>query len=294
MNQIFEIYNSKYPIFNITQISEEKSKKKFVMYENLLCDVTKYAEDHPGGKNMIKENFFSDISRYIIGNQGYSSKVSAYDHNFQTCEYAIKNLAYAIFLDDHKIVLKKDTTAYLNHDMVFESKIEIAENSSQLNFSHEGFKFPIFLPGTNWNGRHFAVSSIELNKTRYYSLCLCMNTIVQDKIKILFENIKNLENQESIKDCSINPSELYSDNFSLYVKSYNFPKGLAKYLHSIKPKSTSGINIRGPIVNLFFLILGNWFGNRWCFKRNSHFHCRRNRCFPLLRLYILYYKTHDK
>jgi hypothetical protein len=253
-----EVNNSKITNFSLKQVLDEKSKTKFVLYENLLLDVTKYAEDHPGGKNLIKDIFYSDASRYITGNQAFSTKISAHDHNAQTCIYSIKSLAYAKFSDDHKIVQQNNKTAYLNHDMIFEYKSSIADSTSQLVFSKESFKFPIFISGVNWLGRHFAISSSELNKTRYYSICLCLDKKIQERANILLENISNLEKDKNIENPLIRDTELYSNNISFYIKSYDFEKALSLYLHNVKQATSSKINIRGPIVIgnklIYFLI----------------------------------------
>ncbi len=240
--------NSEIKNYTLKQILDEKYKTKFVLYENLLLDVTKYAEDHPGGKNLIKDNLYLDVSRYITGNQAYSTTISAYDHNVQTYIYAINSLAYAKFTDDHRIVQQNNKTAYMNHDMIFEFKTSAADSTCQLLFSNGAFKFPIFLPGLNWVGRHFAISSTELDKTRYYSLCLCLNTKIQERANMLFENIKSLEENHEIKILSIKDTELYSNNISFYIKSYNYERSLSLYLHNLKQASSSQINIRGPIV----------------------------------------------
>lgn len=247
--------NDKLEHYNLKQIFDDKHKLKFVLYENLILDVSKYADDHPGGRNLIKDNFFSDISRYIVGNQGYSSKVSAYDHNLQTCVYAIKSLAYAKFIDDHRIVQINNKTTFLNNEMIFEYKHMIAESTYQLVFSHKSFQFPIFLPGISWFGRHFAVSSSELNKTRYYSLCLCMGKKMFDRANGLFKNIENLENKKPIDKQIIKETELYSNEISLFVKCYNFNNALSKYLNNRTNNTSSKINIRGPIVkNIQFIL----------------------------------------
>lgn len=249
ITQTFEEKNNSDIVnYTLKQLQDEKIKTKFVIYENLLLDVTKYANDHPGGKNLIKDNLYSDISRYITGNQAYSTKFSAYDHKINTCIYAIKSLAYAKFSDDHQLVQKNNKTNYLNHDMIFEYKSSIAENTCQLVFSNEAFRFPIFIPGYNWVGRHFAISSSELNKTRYYSFCLCLNTKIQDRANTLLNNITNLENNRNIEDASLKENELLTNNINFYVKKYYYNKALSLYLHNINPASSSQINIRGPIV----------------------------------------------
>jgi cytochrome b involved in lipid metabolism len=48
------------PTFNLIQLHDEKSKKKWVLYDNYICDVGSYITSHPGGANMIQENLYSD------------------------------------------------------------------------------------------------------------------------------------------------------------------------------------------------------------------------------------------
>jgi len=231
--------NSQLKTYTLRETLNEKHKIKFVLYENLLLDVTNFAEDHPGGKNLITDNLYSDISRYITGNQAYS-----------TCFYAIKSLAYAKFFDEHSLVLRNDKTTYINNDMVFENKNWAAESTCELVFSNDAFKFPIFLPGVNWLGRHFAISSYELNKTRYYSLCLFLNKNIQQRANRLLDNISSLEAHEAIESLSIKESELYSSSLSFYIKKYDYKGALSAYLNQIQTATMSQINIRGPIVIL--------------------------------------------
>lgn len=255
--------NASFQHLTIKQIKDEQKsgKIKFVFYENLLLDVTKYAETHPGGRNMLLDNLYSDVSRYIVGNQAYSTQIPAYDHNIQTCIYAVKSLAFGIYSDLSRLVIKGDKNTYLNDNMILDNRNNIAEATTQLNFSHEGFKFPIFVQGVNWFGRHFAVSSTDLDKTRYYSICLCLNEKIQQRINILLNNVLRLENKESINSAKLKQEELYNNHISFFVRVYDFPKGLSNYLNNIQPKANSRINIRGPIViyNLFlhrfFLII---------------------------------------
>lgn len=151
--------------------------------------------------------------------------------------------------------------------MFFEHKTPVAEDIFRLKFSHEGFRFALSIAGINWLRRHFEISSRDWNKTRFYSLCLCLHDEIQQKINLLLSNITILENKGKIISPKLNDNEYYEKIISFYVKDYDIPEGLSYCLNNLPAGTSSSVNIRGPIVsyeNNYFL-LQKFFNFCCCF-----------------------------
>lgn len=247
--------NKNIPIYSIQEVIAEKAKKKFVIYENLLIDIEKYIEEHPGGRNLLGDMLYQDISRYITGNQAFSSKISAYEHSTGTQIFSIKNISYAKIKDQHGIILDSNainqSSSYVYDSMNFVGNIAYVEDTGKICVKKTGLIFPNFIKGFNWTGRHFSISSKKLNKTRYYSICICLNEVVQKKIKHLISNITLLEENQKIEPVEILEEEKYSNEICFYIKSYNIPKALSHHINNIH-KTEKNFNedfiLRGPIV----------------------------------------------
>lgn len=239
--------------FTIKQLKDEMRKTKYVLYDNLICDVGEFINHHPGGKNLISDNLYTDVGRYITGTQAYSSKFLGHDHRFMTYRHLINKLAYGEIVEDHRIILDNRNSSYTlgggMGNLTFIKKRAIAENTYEFSFSDKNLKFARFLPGHIWIGRHFSVTSGNLNKTRYYSLCLGLD----EKIKEAHQNLLlNLSTSESLP-VEIKENDLFSKNLHLYIKRYQHKDALSDYIHH----KTNDILIKGPLViyNLIFRVL---------------------------------------
>jgi hypothetical protein len=264
-------------IFNLAQLYDEKRRgKKWVLYDNYICDVTDFINSHPGGANMIQENLYSDMSRYMTGTQAYSSQIEAYAHNMDTIKYLIEKMCYGILKDNHNIIVNKGYLPSLNDteakglrnnfsEYISEkylqiiSKQEIGENIFEYKFkSQRGLQFAKILPGVYSLGRHFSLSSVELNKTRYYSISMCLNEVMKKKHLELIENIKRLESDKNIKDVEVPEDKMYSEEFYLYIKKYNYHNMLSDHIHTFDLNTQTDLIIRGPVgtgLNLFSNVL---------------------------------------
>ena len=112
------------------------------------------------------------------------------------------------------------------------------------------YKFSRFLTGTKWIAKHFAITSKNLGKTRYYSVCLCLNPIIYTKHKMLLDNIAKAENGDTnLALPVIREEELYSSSLELYIKKYDFPGTLSKYIHEYDTKliNLGDMFVVGPI-----------------------------------------------
>jgi NAD(P)H-flavin reductase len=262
--------------FNLAQLHEEKSKKKWVLYDNYICDIGDYITSHPGGANTIQENLYSDMSRFMTGTQAYSSQIEAYDHNIRTIQHLVDKMCYGVLKDNHNIIVKKgylplisDTESHNlkeNHSEYISesyvhliSKQEIAENIFEYKFkSQRGLQFAKILPGVYSLGRHYSLSSVELNKTRYYSISMCLNEVMKKKHLELIENIKRLENNLECVNVEVPEDKMYSEEFNLYIKKYNFKNGLSGHVDKFNNDMQTDLIIRGPVgtgLNLFNNIL---------------------------------------
>ncbi len=231
------------PLIKLSELENEKKNKKFVIYENLICDVGNYIESHPGGKNLISDNLYSDIGRYMTGTQAYSSKFHNYSHNYRTFLYLIEKLAYAELKDDNKIVMNhKMMSQFLNNNFNVDSKREIATNTYEYKFITNEFVFSRFLIGHQWIGKHFSVTSKRLNKTRYYTLCLVLEEKLYNKHNELLLCTK--EGKE-LSEININTTNY----LNIYSKRYEFNDALSNELYIGKDEFI----IRGPMVKYSLL-----------------------------------------
>lgn len=290
INKLVTLNNlSKYKIFSFKDLKNYKKQNpqiKYVLFENFIIDVTEFSTIHPGGNNLIDSNLFTDIGRYITGTQAFSNDIKSYDHSSQTFIYIIEKLIIGILDENHnyikqlgtdynkssrmsinqndlsenenKKLVTKNTDSefyFFEENMNFIEKNNIAEDTDQIVFYSENYKFAKFLSGIKWMGRHMSVNSDKLNKTRYYSICLCLSPYMKDKMNLILNNLKSLENNINIRKSLIQTEtekENFSNNFYVYLKKYDFKNCLSKEIHEMKHDDK--ILIRGPLVNINFFL----------------------------------------
>jgi hypothetical protein len=251
---------------NLSQLNDEKKRKQFVLYENYICDVSWYMESHPGGANLIEKNLYKDMGRYMTGTQSFNSSIRPHAHNMDTIKYLISKMCYAVFKDNHGLIVNKGKRdAILNTEKIelksepseyFDEKYanlvegkEIALDIYQYKFkSQQGLLFARILPGVNWIGRHYSLGSTEMNKTRYYSACLSLNEAMKKKHLDLIKNIKRMERGKDSLDVVLNEEEMYSEYLHLYIKRYTSKNSLSDHIHGLGTNSQTDLLIRGPIV----------------------------------------------
>jgi ferredoxin-NADP reductase len=257
------------PTYNKKLLEDEKKIRKYVLFNNLLCDVTFVLNYHPGGKNLIEDNLYLDIGRYITGTQAYNNSIKAHNHNFYSYAHLINRLAYAQFKDDNLIIRNNNITYYLETSDLsnvrlidkrtialdtVEFKFTLNNNIMNTMSDNKTILFSTFLTGHLWLGRHFAVSSKRLNKTRYYSICLSLNQNIYDKYLEMIDNVKSNElieaNSESINSLNkIKPPkfDLTSETYSLYIKRYNYKDALSNHIHNLEKNTEIDLIINGPV-----------------------------------------------
>ncbi len=249
-------------LIDLYQFNSGESTKKFVLYENYVCDVGEFIESHPGGAHLLIKNLYQDIGRYVTGTQAFSKDFNPHSHNFLTHKHIMKQLAFAEIKDNHGIISLSSKhqindqqtihSLYIyisEEDCLLANKTMIAENVWEFQFTFHQYYFSRILPNLNWIGRHFSVSSKKLNKTRYYSLSLCLNPLMKRKHQELIRNVYKLEKQEEIVEFNLTEKEMKSNNLCLYIKKYNFKGGLSKHIHELLENSQSDLIIRGPNVS---------------------------------------------
>jgi hypothetical protein len=237
-------------------LKNEMFKTKFVIYENYICNVEEFINSHPGGNLLIESNLYSDVGRYLTGTQDYSKNIKSHSHNFSTHKNLINSLSYAELYENHQLVLRNESywssdfgiSVYLNEDCVkLNSRNLIADNIFEYKFNIRNYIFAELLPGVDWIGRHFSISSTNLNKTRYYSLCLNLDENLQKKHRLLYKNLKSLEKKDGI--CNIMEKKNTVKNcLSLYIKKYNDINALSCHISNIIEKDENDLIIRGPNV----------------------------------------------
>jgi hypothetical protein len=207
----------------------------------------------------------------MTGTQAYSRNYKPYEHNLATIRHLILSRCYAIISDDHNIIQKpsaqgealqlksKNGLTFNESSVLLMQRKEIASSLYEFKFgSLQNYRFSKFLPGVSWIGRHFSLSSTKLNKTRYYSLCLSLDPLYQEKLLLLCENVKKLECKENIEieRLQINQNQLATNDISFYIKVYVSKRALSNHLFHLKESNQTDLIIKGPLV--FFFNLGTW------------------------------------
>ncbi len=120
--------------------------------------------------------------------------------------------------------------------------------------------FPKGLTGYSWIGKNFTVTSKQLNKTRYYSTCLALNETIYDLTKNNLTNILAFEqNLPSVTVCLPNDKQV-TDYLELYIKNYNRPGDLSKYLCEFQVQEFSldygsdDLIVNGPMVRIILIL----------------------------------------
>lgn len=69
--------------------------------------------------------------------------------------------------------------------------------------------------------------------------------------RLLIDNLGKLQIKEKIIPPQIKKNELINDYLQIYIKKYNYPNALSKYIHEFSSKSEEDdIFAKGPIVNI--------------------------------------------
>lgn len=133
--------------------------------------------------------------------------------------------------------------------MIVSSKL-IAKNTFEIKLllDNKEIKISRFLTGFDWMGKHLALTSTSLGKTRLYSVCLCLNSDMLRVQQSLIENISLLEDDPYTKIISLD-SNLEDKYLEIYVKKYDYKEALSNYITN--QTITQDLNIRGPIVKDF-------------------------------------------
>lgn len=82
-----------------------------------------------------------------------------------------------------------------------------------------------------------------------YSVCLVLDETVFNYHRILIDNLNKLQIKENIIPPQIKSNELINDYLQIYVKKYDFPKALSKYIHEFSSRTEEDdFFAKGPIV----------------------------------------------
>lgn len=209
----------------------DNPQTNIVLYDNLLIDLTDFVKIHPGGEHLIKMNQLKEIGRYLHGNQPFSSKVAAYDHTYSAFDrmlssfiigtyentnfllyknlyenstYNNDNEAQRLKLSSDNFIMSRnpgkifqlknyETSNFYDDEIFFVRKREIADKIYQIAFQLRDYKFPLFLKGHEWIGKHVTLLSEKTKRIRNYSICLALLEGNQMKLNILLNNVLVLE-----------------------------------------------------------------------------------------------------
>ena len=151
------------------------------------------------------------------------------------------------------------------------SRRKIASDTFELTFKPSLIdkttivKYSKRLKGYTWIGKHFSITSKKHNKTRFYSVCLCLNEYLYDLHVKLIENLKKKNTKENpgLYDFhnvafDIKNPKAIQDTLELYIKQYSFNTALSYYLtnYKVNPEFDSNLHyegdliINGPLVNI--------------------------------------------
>jgi hypothetical protein len=226
-------------VMDSEELKIEKKHKKYVLYENYVCDVTKYIDAHPGGRNLISDNLYGDIGRYITGTQAYNQNFHTWDHSFSAYVHILTKLAYAELTNDSQVVQNYNgINHYLDDWYEVVNRREIALNVFEYRITSDELSFARFIPGHKWIGRHFSITSLQLNKTRYYTTCLILDEKLRDKHYNLMKQVR--ENSTKVSEISLKTSNY----LNIYCKRYNSPEALSNQMF----EGEEEFNIKGPFV----------------------------------------------
>jgi len=61
------------PTLTREDLVELKETKKYVLIDNVICDVSVFLENHPGGKNIITTYLYTDVGRFLTGTESFDT-----------------------------------------------------------------------------------------------------------------------------------------------------------------------------------------------------------------------------
>ena len=144
-------------------------------------------------------------------------------------------------------MLFKKRSCYIDQECEIISSKLIAKNTFEIKIllKNNDYRISQFIPGFYWMGKHFALTSKKLQKSRLYSVCLCLNSEILIAQERLMNNISLLENNQNINELPEN----FTQNIKyieIYVKRYNYKDALSNYINS--ENNIQDLKIKGPIV----------------------------------------------
>jgi len=212
----------------------------------------------------------------LSGTEPINTSFPSNNHLLSTYEYILKSLVIGQIDERNKLVnpqihkqdvsnngtisklevgntngdnlLVPQSTNCLDEEVVLTNIRTLSKDTAEFRFRIKNgtFNFARFLHGCDWAGRHFAVTSSHSNKTRYYSVCLCLNELIATRHQLLLNNIQKLESNQSIVEPNLKADEMSDNTLEFYIKKYEQRQGLSKFIHELKTND-EGIIVRGPI-----------------------------------------------
>jgi len=127
---------------------------------------------------------------------------------------------------------------------VLKQRVELTKSVSSISFGNDRLNFQIFQQGVQWMGKCFYFSSKKRQISRFYSICLCMQSSVADKYNDLAKAILN------DTDYCHSPLDSFTTTqteLEFFIKQYPVKK-FSEYVHQCGIKGEDNhFTIQGPL-----------------------------------------------
>ncbi len=227
-------------------------KIKWVQLGNGIYDLTDWV--HPGGNFIIEACIGREVGRYFYGNYSLEG-TSRKPHKHSQLAFSQVQKFYIGEVNSRESVLvhkdsQKEGQAMNYHSWKVVSMKSLSDTVSQISFTSEHFNVKSFGSSLSFLGRHFKVSfNRKGSRARQYTTALALTETNTELRQDIYNYFKSLMDKSDDSFFENNVSyEDFTDNLSLFIKNYPFPKALSRDLHSIDLDGQGNdLVIEGPI-----------------------------------------------
>ena len=225
---------------------------KWVQLGNGIYDLTDWV--HPGGNSIIEACIGREVGRYFYGNYSLEGTSRKPHKHSQLAFSQVQKFYIGEVTTRESVLVHKDTQkegqAMNYHTWKVVAMKPLSDTVSQISFISEHFNVKSFGSSLSFLGRHFKVSfNRKGSRARQYTTALALteaNTELRQDIYNYFKSSID-KNDDSFFDNNVSYEDL-TDNLSLFIKNYPFPKALSRDLHDIDIDGQGNdLIIEGPI-----------------------------------------------
>jgi NAD(P)H-flavin reductase len=162
-----------------------KSDKKLSLFDQYVIDFGLFSYDHPGGKWVLDEVRGKEIGKYFYGAYSLDSNIKIQRHSWIAGKILVKlavakltqpdAMNSALEINSSAVGLVKELNVSEKAYKVTE-KEELFQNVFRVKFANTTSEFNIKVPGTSTFGKHYVISSLKNQVSRYYTICNSMNS----------------------------------------------------------------------------------------------------------------------